>query len=341
MPGRCADGIHRIPLPLPMDGLKAVNVYAIETEHGLTLIDGGWAIEVARAACWRSRLRDMGYGFGDIRRFLVTHIHRDHYTHGRRARAGVGADVALGSGRGARPRPACNDLEDLAENPTVRALRSAGAADVAEEWERTTTARDARPGDVGPTRTPGWTATTRSRSGPARSTPCTRRGTRPGTSSSPTAPTGLLFAGDHVLPTITPSIGFEPMPSSQPLRDFMASLTKVRGLPDLRLLPAHGPVAPSSHTRSTSCSPSTRTGWPVPGRPRPPARRPARTSHASCRGPGTSSGYDDLDVFNRRMASMETKAHLELLVARGVASVEEGDEGVLEFAAVDGVGGRD
>ena len=60
---------------------------------------------------------------------------------------------------------------------------------------------------------------------------------------------GLLFAGDHVLPTITPSIGFEPVPVEQPLRDFLGSLTKVRGLPDLRLLPAHGPVAPSSHAR--------------------------------------------------------------------------------------------
>ena len=60
---------------------------------------------------------------------------------------------------------------------------------------------------------------------------------------------GLLFAGDHVLPTITPSIGFEPVPVEQPLRDFLGSLTKVRALPDLRLLPAHGPVAPSSHAR--------------------------------------------------------------------------------------------
>ena len=41
-------------------------------------------------------------------------------------------------------------------------------------------------------------------------------------------PGGLLFAGDHVLPTITPSIGFEPVPVEQPLRDFMESLAKVR-----------------------------------------------------------------------------------------------------------------
>jgi glyoxylase-like metal-dependent hydrolase (beta-lactamase superfamily II) len=33
---------------------------------------------------------------------------------------------------------------------------------------------------------------------------------------------GLLFAGDHVLPRITPSIGFEPVPAAQPLRDSWA-----------------------------------------------------------------------------------------------------------------------
>ena len=60
---------------------------------------------------------------------------------------------------------------------------------------------------------------------------------------------GLLFAGDHVLPTITPSIGFEPVPATLPLGDFLASLAKVRALPDLALLPAHGPVTTSTHAR--------------------------------------------------------------------------------------------
>jgi len=60
---------------------------------------------------------------------------------------------------------------------------------------------------------------------------------------------GLLFAGDHVLPTITPSIGFEPPLPAAPLGDFLGRLIKVRGLADLTLLPAHGPVTPSSHAR--------------------------------------------------------------------------------------------
>jgi hypothetical protein len=42
---------------------------------------------------------------------------------------------------------------------------------------------------------------------------------------------------------------------------------------------------------------------------------------------------DDLDAFNGALASMETKAHLELLVARGQATRAESD-GVVVFTPV-------
>src|SRR5580658_6852335 len=41
-------GVYRIPLPLPMDGLKAVNVYAITDPGGVDLIDAGIALVPAR-----------------------------------------------------------------------------------------------------------------------------------------------------------------------------------------------------------------------------------------------------------------------------------------------------
>jgi glyoxylase-like metal-dependent hydrolase (beta-lactamase superfamily II) len=49
-----------------------------------------------------------------------------------------------------------------------------------------------------------------------------------------------MFAGDHVLPRITPSIGFEQNAAGLPLRDYLDSLKLVRDLPDRRLLPAQG-----------------------------------------------------------------------------------------------------
>src|SRR5919201_5197640 len=72
-------GIHRIPLPLPTDGLRAVNVYAIEDGDGLVPIDSGWALARSQQAL-AGALATLGCGLADVRHFLVTHVHRDHYT---------------------------------------------------------------------------------------------------------------------------------------------------------------------------------------------------------------------------------------------------------------------
>src|SRR5205085_5008560 len=72
-------GVYRIPLPLPLDGLKAVNVYAITDPGGVDLIDAGIAVGSAREVLAEG-LKRIGYEFGDIRNFFVTHIHIDHYT---------------------------------------------------------------------------------------------------------------------------------------------------------------------------------------------------------------------------------------------------------------------
>src|SRR3984885_5028629 len=72
-------GVHRIPLPLPIDGLKAVNVYAIAAPGGVDLIDAGIALGPARERL-TAALRELGYELGDIRNFFVTHVHIDHYS---------------------------------------------------------------------------------------------------------------------------------------------------------------------------------------------------------------------------------------------------------------------
>jgi len=136
----------------------------------------------------------------------------------------------------------------------------------------------------------------------------------------------LLFAGDHVLPTITPSIGFEPVLSANPLGDFLGSLSRVRQMPDARLLPAHGPVAPSVHARIdelvdhhgrrldetlAAVAGGAETAFEVARRLR--WTRKGRTLH-------------DLDQFNQMLAVSETGAHLTLLVAqRRVAQLLDGE----------------
>jgi glyoxylase-like metal-dependent hydrolase (beta-lactamase superfamily II) len=62
--------------------------------------------------------------------------------------------------------------------------------------------------------------------------------------------TGVIFVRDHVLPHITSSIGLEPLGNRSPLADYMWSLDAMTTLPDLALLPGHGPAGGSLHARA-------------------------------------------------------------------------------------------
>lgn len=315
-PETVVPGLHRIPLPLPMDGLRAVNVYALEDGDGLTLIDGGWAIDESRAELDRA-LGALGRDLREVRRVLVTHVHRDHYTQAVAVRRAVGARVALGADeRGSMRTLTSGEADILAEQP-VR-LRRHGAGALADElaaipldrfgtlafyedpdeWLEPGPVPLADGGALAAVPTPGHTR---------------------GHLVFHWAERGVLFAGDHVLPHITPSIGFEPDRPPFPLRDYLGSLARVLALPDAVLLPAHGPAGGSVHARVRELLEHHEV-------------RLADTREALAAGAGvaldaarrlrwTSRGraYDDLNPFDRMLAVLETAAHLDVLVLRGEA----------------------
>jgi glyoxylase-like metal-dependent hydrolase (beta-lactamase superfamily II) len=313
--------VTRIPLPLPNDGLRAVNVYVLETPEGLVLVDGGWAISSARDVLVAG-LQELGAGVGDIRRFLVTHVHRDHYTQAVVLRRETGASVGLGAGE----RPTLDLLNVPGRSPLagqVERLRTYGAPDLAaavattlhrhdvdlSEWEAPDTWLEAGP------------VVLAERTLEAVETPGHTRGHL----VFHDLDAGLLFAGDHVLPTITPSIGFEPVLSPDPLGAFLRSLELVRRRPDARLLPAHGPVADSVHARVDELLDHH-------GR-----RLDAVLAAASGRGVTVAEvaavlrwtrrerELAELDTFNAMLAVFETAAHLDLLVVRGQLTRTDGD----------------
>src|SRR3954462_9323039 len=90
-------GVYRIPLPLPTDGLKAVNIYAVADADGIVLVDSGWAITEARTAL-ETALDALGRELRDVSRFLVTHVHRDHYELAVTVRRELGNQISLGLG---------------------------------------------------------------------------------------------------------------------------------------------------------------------------------------------------------------------------------------------------
>ena len=309
-----APGVHRVPLPLPNDGLRAVNVYVLATDDGLVLVDAGWAIPESKSLLVAG-LAELGATLGDVRRFLVTHVHRDHYTQAVDVRREFGASVGLGVGE--RPTMELVRQHDRAPmDAQIAQLRTFGAGPGADELARLLAddATDRTNWELpdewlteGPLHLPGG------RTLEAVSTP----GHTAGHLVFHDLAGELLFAGDHVLPTITPSIGFEPVLSPDPLGAFLHSLAIVRARPDALLLPAHGAVAPSVHARVDELVDFH-------------GRRLDQSESAVLAGASTPAEVAaqltwtrrehrlaDLDVFNTMLAVLETGAHLVLLAAQG------------------------
>lgn len=322
-----ATDVHRIPLPLPGDGLKAVNVYAIVQPDGVVLIDSGWALGRAREHL-EEGLAALDRDLGSVTRILVTHAHRDHYELGMHLQRLFGSRLALGIGE----QPTLKELIDAPDpddDPMTHRLQRAGAAPLLDRLARL---RE-RHAEAGQLASIDWTlpdewlrdATTVELADRTLQVVATPGHTR-GHVVFVDHDRGVLFSGDHVLPHITPSIGFEKVPVKSALSDYLASLALVRGMPDLRMLPAHGPVRPTTHDRidellvhhehrlsqsADAVAAGHATGFEV-------ARYLPWTRH--------ERAFDDLDAFNQMLAVNETVAHLDVLVRRGdLTATETGD----------------
>ncbi len=310
-------GVHRIPLPLPFDGLRAVNTYAIETAEGLVMIDSGWVLQETKDQLERS-LAKIGAELGDVKRFLITHIHRDHYTQAIALRNVFGMKIALGEDE----KPSLDVVmgRDAASFLTARGgqLARAGAQPLIQKMVE---AGMQRPGpDLDYAEPDEWITSGQkfelgTRTLEAIATP----GHTHGHVVFADFGAGLLFAGDHVLPHITPSISLEAVPQELPLGDFLDSLRLVRQLPDLRLLPAHGPVSPSVHKRVDELIDHHDQRLAAMVEQLADGSHTAYEIALAVKWTSRDRDLTDLDLINQTLAVGETEAHLDLLVARGQA----------------------
>jgi glyoxylase-like metal-dependent hydrolase (beta-lactamase superfamily II) len=307
---RVAEGVFRIPLPLPNDGLRAVNVYAITDGDGLTLIDSGWALAESEQLLGRA-LAALDCGFPDIHRFLVTHVHRDHYTQAIAIRQRFGNQVALSIEERTSIDNA-NDRRGFGHH--LSQLVRCDAGPILEMFRK----MDRPPPEPNLWEYPDEWIDGRTdlkltdRALAAIPTPGHTRGHLIFRDDANV----LTFTGDHVLPHITPSIGFEAAPSEMPLAAYLGSLKLVREMPDTAMLPAHGPATSSVHDRVDELLEHH--------------DRRLDQSFAAIKA-GATTAYQaagilkwtrrerslvDMDPFNQMLAVMETAAHLDVLVAQ-------------------------
>jgi glyoxylase-like metal-dependent hydrolase (beta-lactamase superfamily II) len=323
-----APGVYRLPLPLPNDGLRAVNVYALDDPDGLLLVDSGWAMAETEKVL-AAGLRYLGYDLRDVGRIAVTHAHGDHYTQAMSLRAAFGSRVSIG--RGEQPsidRLMQRDLSAFRSQHTQ--LVEYGAAELAERiarWARKSFDSDTPWGQPDGWLDDGEQIVLHDRELDVIATP----GHTQGHIVLRDAPAGLLFSGDHILPHITPSIGFEAVLAKTPLRDYLDSLRLVKDLPDTLLLPAHGPVAASVHTRVDELLTHHEVRLAAIARE---VQRGAGTAFevaGALRWTRRERTLAELDPFNQMLAVIETGAHLDVLVLQHELTCME-DEGVRVYS---------
>ena len=239
-------GVSLITLPLPFRAPPSVNAYVIEGGEGLTLIDCGtdWpdGFETLTAG-----LTVLGMNPGGIHTLVVTHLHPDHVGMAPRLARTWGVRTVMHS-RAAKLVDRYNDTDgfvqrtrELAYRHGVPPTRHEAFVDVGErpDWMPVIDPPDqvvdegdriSLDGDrhLDVIHTPGHE--------PAHI--CLRD-----------SRTGALFSGDHILPRITPYVGYDEM-FEDVLGDFLESLTRIEQLKVGLTYPAHGALVDHGSARA-------------------------------------------------------------------------------------------
>ncbi|MFC1946758.1 MBL fold metallo-hydrolase [Chloroflexota bacterium] len=315
--------IYQLQIPIHNNPLGHTNTYLIRDNDGYLLIDAGWDSEEALQAM-KDQLSEVGTDLGHITRIIATHVHGDHYGLVHTLKNYTDAEITIHR----------REKEVLMYRyTTVYETLS----DIEESWARNGAPQDELPMPDLPSRdtqrlqTPvipdstvegGEIITAGDYSLQVIWTP----GHAPGHICLYESDNKILFGGDHVLPVITPNISLLPYAGENPLGEFMDSLRRLDELDVELVLPAHESIYNDLHKRIEEITHHHH-------------QRNLEIKETLKEGPKTAyqissvitwipeSGgikYNDLPPMHKRMAVLETLAHLKaMLVDGGVNSFSE------------------
>ncbi|MEW6034885.1 MAG: MBL fold metallo-hydrolase [Chloroflexota bacterium] len=316
-------GVHQFKVPLPEMPLDWVNIYLVRGPRGSLLIDTGWdAPGVFDNLCQQFAADNVK--IEDIKQVVVTHVHVDHYGLVARFKQLSGARVLVHPAEESLVEERYVNYDGLLEH-MARWLAQNGVpgeelpklhkVSLAMRKYVLTTQADAAANE-------GDILSTGSFNLRVLLTP----GHSPGHICLYEPEKRLLFSGDHLLPDITTHVGVHPQNTPNPLGDYLASLKKLRDLQVDLILPAHGRTFTGLQQRIDELfrhheerkqdilgllDREKRTVYHV-------------ATHMTWMKDIGGMPYDRLSYMDKRLAIMETLAHLEVLLQEGkVRRVEE------------------
>ena len=326
-------GIHQIKVPFPQGMPGGTNVYVVEGREGSILVDSGWDSMDAFTA-FREGLKGEFLKVQDIKRIVITHVHADHYGLASKVAQLCGAKVAMHRVDAGLIDPRYVNFDKLVEE-VGEELRCSGVPQnelsgmgKASLWMNRFVSPDIpevllEDGDVisngsfefDVLRTPGHS---------------------PGHICLYEPRRRLLFSGDHVLFDTTPHVGFNPQSGDNPLGDYISSLERMKGLRVNFVFPGHGPVSNSLSLRVDEL-----------------LRHHAQRNMNILRALGTDLktvyqiaegipwmvdeggvAFNDLAIWDKRLAVLETISHLKFLILEGEVS-KIGNNNIPLYAARD------
>jgi glyoxylase-like metal-dependent hydrolase (beta-lactamase superfamily II) len=303
------DGIRRITFPLPL-GIDHVHCYLLPGPDGWTLVDTGLGLPEAGER-WGRALDGV-----EVARIVITHFHPDHVGGGEDVRELTGATVH----QGADDYEQCVRVwggegwsERMADHLQRHGLPDEPAGELRHESRAFAPfihfARDPellREGDE----IDGWRVL--ELPGHADGHICLERDE-------------VLVAGDHLLGTITPTVGLYPESRPDPLGDYQTSLRRTIELAPRVALPGHGDTVSDPVRRARELLEHHERRLDQTAAALGEERRDAYEVSLSLFG-------QSLDASDRRFALAETLAHLERLVGEGRAA-RAGDDDHVSYTA--------